>query len=388
MFGIGDLFNGGYGRSAAMGGVSSPLFSMYNLNPSNPASYMAVAPSTFVFEVGLAGNWYNLKNPGNSFKKFDGNVRSISIGFPVTKWWKMGVGVLPVSSIGYNIEQNGLLENDTTRLTSIYKGEGGINSFYADNSFKILKSLSVGVKVSYLFGSIDRIRELHSYNSISTSYYYESNRWFLSKLTFGFGAHFHKSFSSDFQLNIGANYNFKTDLGAEYTRFAINRTVKFQVAKTDTIDLPTNGSSLKMPSGFAIGASALLFQKLEFAVDYQNDNWSDVSFDQQTFADNKKYCMGLEFIPDAESSVYWKFIRYRAGFSLTNSYLMQENEQLKQLNGSFGFGFPIKSGALIDVGFIYSHRSAPKLDLLTENYFQINLNFSFKANWFIKTKFY
>jgi hypothetical protein len=386
MFGIGDLFSGGYGRSVSMGGVGTPLFSTHSLNPSNPASYAAIAPSTFIFEVGLAGTWYKVSSSDNSYKKFDGNIRSIAIGFPVTKWWKMGLGINPISSIGYNIQQT-IPITDTTNYTTTYKGEGGINSFYMDNSFQVLKSLSLGAKVSYLFGSLDRIRDIYTHNNISTTEYNEKNSWIIHGFSFGVGAHFHKQINTNFILYAGANYNFNTDLPADNRQFTSLSVTKFAMTLIDS-DTTDWRSTVGIPQNFSIGASAILFQKLEFAFDYQIDSWSKTNFNDQSYSDNKRYSFGLEYIPDAGSSVYLKLVRYRAGFNYTNSYLMYDNQALRQMGASVGLGLPLRSGAVINLGLNYNHREVPDRDALTENFLQVNLNFTFMANWFVKKHFF
>jgi hypothetical protein len=388
MFGIGDLFSGNYGRSASMGGVGTSLFSINSLNPSNPASYAAIAPSTFIFEVGLAGNWYKVKSSDNSFKKFDGNVRSLAIGFPVAKWWKMGLGINPISSIGYDIEQTYPI-TDTTSYTTTYKGEGGVNSFYFDNSFQVLKFLSVGAKVSYLFGSLDRTRDEYASNIISNTEYYESNKWIFNSFSYGIGAHFHKQINTNLTLYAGVNYNFNADLPSSYKQFSTLSVTKFLMTKIDTVLNTNNGESkIEIPQNFSIGASALLFQKLELAFDYQKDSWSKTNFNDQNYSDNKRYSFGLEYIPDAGSSVYLKLVRYRAGFNYINSYLMYDNQALRQIGASVGLGLPLRSGAIINLGIIYNHRNVPNRDVLTEDFLQLNLNFTFMANWFVKRHFF
>jgi hypothetical protein len=390
MYGIGDLLNNGFSRNAAMGGVGTSLYSTHTLNPSNPATYASIAPSTFIFEVGLVGNWYTLKGNGNKFKKFDGNIRTIAIGFPITKWWKSGLGVLPISSIGYQLEQILPVVGDTTYYATIYKGVGGINSFYFDNSFDVLENLSVGAKVSYFFGSLDKSRSLVTRNNSSVSKYSEENRRVFKKFSFDLGVHYHKSFSDNFILNVGVNYAFKTDLSVDYKSTAtleINNLSK-RGDLIDTLKDDVVNGNFSLPQSYSFGVSATLLKKLELVLDYQNDNWSSIKFDDQTFTNNKRYSFGLEYIPDMGSSVYWKLVRYRAGFNYTNSYLLYKGNQLKQLTGSFGLGVPLRSGALINVGFLYTHREVANTDVLSENIFQINLNFSFKATWFVKKHFY
>ena len=391
MFGVGDLYNGFYGRSAAMGGVSTPLLSIHNLNPSNPASYVSVLPGTFIFEVGLAANNYTLSNAEKSFSKFDVNVRSIAIGFPLTKWWKAGLSLSPLSSVGYNIQYSYTLDPDTSLFVNTYKGEGGVNSFCFNNSFQIFKAFSVGLKMDYLFGSLDRIRGVDSYNPNSVTYIQESNRAVLSAFSYGLGAHFHKSLGPKVYLNLGATYNFNTDLSAEYEKLTtvyVGKTYTSLSPDTLVDEIAAKGA-IQIPQGFSLGASMIFNQKFEVAADYQFDNWSKSQFfgENQSLADHQRYSFGMEYTPDFSSSKYFNVVKYRAGFNYTKSYLMFESDQLNQIGASFGLGLPLRSGALINLAFLYNRRGLSENDFLKENYFQLNLNFSFKASWFLKRHF-
>jgi hypothetical protein len=393
MFGVGDLYSGFYGRNAALGGVSAPLLSIYNLNPSNPASYVSVLPQTFIFEVGFAANNYTLTNSENSFSKFDLNVRSVAIGFPVAKWWKAGVGLTPHSSVGYSIQESFVMEPDSDFVLKTYRGEGGINNFYVDNAFQIFKSFSVGVKMAYMFGSVDRIRGIDTYNKNLTinTFLLESNRSVVGKFSYSLGAHFHKSLSSDLFLNLGATYNFKTDLTASYeklTTLSVQRPDNSLPPDTLVDEIAAKGA-IQLPQGYSLGASLLIKQKLELAFDYQFDNWSKSRFfgENHNLSDNQRYSFGAEYTPDFGSSKYFKVVKYRAGFNYTKSYLGFEQGQLSQIGGSAGLGLPLRSGAIINVGLLYYQRGLNNQESLKENVFQVNLNFSFKANWFFKRHF-
>ncbi|MDF1550325.1 MAG: hypothetical protein P1P88_21045, partial [Bacteroidales bacterium] len=223
MFGVGDLANSGFGRNRAMGGVSSPLISAYHINPANPASYIGMMPNTFLFEFGVTANSYKLSTPDDSFSKFDGNISYIAAGFPIAKWWKAGIGLRPLSSIGYNISQTETFDLDGSSVLQEYTGEGGINSFYFDNSFQILKPLSVGIKVAYIFGSLDRTKTVQTLsNTSSGSRIRESNTSVFDAVSVGLGVHFHKMINDNLFLNVGATYNFKTDLAAQYEELTLS----------------------------------------------------------------------------------------------------------------------------------------------------------------------
>lgn len=392
MFGIGDLYSGLYGRSAAMGGVSTPLISSFQLNPSNPASYSALSPNTFIYEFGLAADYYTIKSYDKSFSKFDANIRSIAMGFPVTKRWKAGFGLVPVSSIGYSIQQEQYFEPDSTRIINTYDGEGGVHSVYLNNSIEIVKSLSLGIKMTYLFGSLDLLRNMYTYNTESTSIMADSEKSKFRAFSFGFGTHYHKSFDKIF-LNVGAYYNLNTNLNGKKEKFTTNTISKVATGNyfTDTLivdSVPQEGK-IVIPQSICIGASVIFDQKLEVAVDFQKDTWSKSTFfgENRNLSDNQRFSLGLEYTPDYLSPKFYKVIRYRAGFNYIQSYLTYEGVQLRQTGGSIGAGLPLRSGGIINLAILYNHREVPGNDILKENYIQFNINFSLRSNWFFKPRF-
>ena len=395
MFGVGDLATEGFGRNLAMGGVATPLVSAFQLNPSNPASYYALMPNSFVFEFGLSSNYYILKTPVEENTKLDGSVNYIAAGFPISKWWKAGIGLRPISNIGYDITVAEDLDFENNSLVDNYTGEGGINSFYFDNSFRIAKPLSIGIKIAYMFGTLDRTRRVTTdvnENSLSASTFTDQNKSVFDAVSIGFGAHFHKSINENLLLNLGATYNLKTELDGSQERFSSLVVYKNggQLPTDTLINEIVNQGVLEIPRSYSIGASVLLKQKLELAVDYKIDKWSDSkSFNQElNLSDNQRVSAGLEFIPDHSSTKYLKLIRYRAGFNYTNSYISLNEKQLRQIGGSLGFAFPLRSGAFLNLSASYNKRSIPGEDILTENQFQFHFNLSMRANWFVKKKFY
>jgi len=395
MFGVGDLSSEGFGRNRAMGGVASPLLSSFHLNPSNPASYIGLMPSTFIFEFGINGNYYMLKTPQESYKKFDGTISYVAIGFPIAKWWKSGIGLRPLSNIGYDITLTEELSLSNSITEQHYLGEGGLNSFYLDNSFRISKPLSLGVKIAYTFGSLDRTRRVITYPTEASFFktqVNEENNAVFDAVSFGFGAHFHKLINENFMLNIGATYNLKTELEGTLEQFTALDIIKANGnSYRDTlVNEVVNQGALILPRSYSIGASVLLKQKLEVAVDYKVDKWSESkSFGQNLdLSDNQRFSVGLEYTPDYSSTKYFKLIRYRAGFNMTNSYLTLNGKQLEQIGGSIGFALPLRSGTFINLSTSYSKRSVPGEDILTEDFFQFHLNLSMKSSWFVKRKFY
>ncbi len=394
MMGIGDLTGKDFGRNIAMGNVMSPLISPVQLNAENPASYSLLSLNTFIFEFGMNTKFYQLNNDKNKFSNVTGNISYIAAGFPITKWLKTGVGLKPISSVGYQINELEEINSDYSVHTN-YKGKGGVNSFYMDNSVAITKDISLGLKLSYIFGTLDKDKQVisnHAKGSKSASVISEFNHANFDAVAVGFGAHLHKSISSNVILNVGASYNTKTKLDGSYDRLAVLLVEKLnEESFVDTIThLYKNNEILSLPMSYSVGASVVLNEKLELAADYKIEDWTDCEMfgKNQNFNKNEQYNFGLEYIPSINSTKFLNVVKYRAGFSFNNSYLNVQNKQLKQFTASLGFGLPLRRFAIVNLSGSYSRRYVPGLDIIKEDIFQIHLNFSFKGTWFIKSKFY
>lgn len=388
MYGIGNLRYEGFARNRAMGGLSAPLYSPYHLNPSNPASYSALVQNSFIFEVGITANYQILETPDKKFKDFNGNVSYLAIGFPITKWWRSGLGLIPMSSIGYDIQQSSEIGNDNQTVATIYSGEGGITNFYFDNSFSLLKSLSLGIKVSYLFGPLIYKNTSVSYNLNSTSIIERNDQANIKAFSYKAGLHYHHLIHKKLYLNIGATYGFNTDLSADNHTLITNTISKTNGNLRDTIlDLTQNIGVLQIPQSYSIGTSVRIDKKLEVGVDYSIAYWSKSNFFDKnySFADYSKIAFGAEYTPDITSNKYLNLIRYRIGTNIANSYLVYQDTQLKSYEISMGVGLPIKrSPTLINFALSYQKKYIPGINIVAENYFMFQLNVSLQDIWFKK----
>ena len=86
-----------------MGGISIGVSDPTMINPANPASYGVFDSTSFIFEIGIKGNITGLKTDLQSETSTYVTLNYIMFGFPVTKWWKSSLGMLPYSQIGYDV---------------------------------------------------------------------------------------------------------------------------------------------------------------------------------------------------------------------------------------------------------------------------------------------
>ncbi len=394
MLGIGELTSTGFGRNIAMGNVMSSLISPVQINSANPASYSQISLNTFIFEFGMNMKFYQLENPTDKFSNVTGNIAYLGVGFPITKWLKTGFGLKPMSTMGYKIREFQKVDEDNSVFNS-YKGQGGLNCFYLDNSFAVTKDLSLGLKLSYVFGTLDKDKQIISNSgkgAKSASIISEYNHSSIDAISTGFGVHYHKVIKPNFIVNLGATYNLKTDLNGSHDRIVFSLIKKAsEESLVDTIlNENVNKGVLDLPMSYSVGGSVVLNQKWEIAADYKMEDWAscEIFGKKQNFQKDEQYSFGVEYSPDINSTKYFKVVRYRAGFSMNDSYLTVQDKRLKAFTATLGLGLPLKRFAIVNISGSYSHRYVPGLDILKEDIFQIHLNFSFRSTWFIKSKFY
>ena len=135
------------------------------INPANPASYGSLDSSSFLFEIGVAGNITTIKTSALSESGYDATLSYIFAGFPITRWWKSGVGIMPYSKIGYNVEVLVEVPNFSIVAHS-FQGEGGLNQVFWGNGFNITNNLRAGIDITYLFGQSSRSSMIYYPDSV------------------------------------------------------------------------------------------------------------------------------------------------------------------------------------------------------------------------------
>jgi hypothetical protein len=207
-YGLGEINARTYGQGFALGGTTIALqndtIPMFFINTSNPASYAGVQLTTA--ELGMKYNRVRLESSDTKKNLNNASFGYVSIAFPFKKWWGGSFGLLPYSSVGYNLVDQQEIAN-IGKVNFKYEGTGGISQAYfgtglkpfyglpkmyqrstkyqrlmswkkADNTLKsreekyedylsakhklntrkFLRSAAFGGNLSYLFGSIENKR--------------------------------------------------------------------------------------------------------------------------------------------------------------------------------------------------------------------------------------
>ncbi len=378
----------------AIGGSSVAYSSPYFINPANPASYSGLDSNSFVFDGAMFLKRGTLETKEVSQKYNFGSISNVFIGFPVTKWWRASLGVLPYSSVGYEINDAKIDEN-IGRLVNIYKGSGGLNKAYLGSSFSPFKNFSVGINAAYIFGDINKESAVTFPDSATYTNTMIKNSTRLTKLTAELGLMYKIKFNEGYFLQTGISINPQHTISGktDYIVYTFSRNYdRNQDFIKDTIDyMPGAETQTTLPiaigGGFMFGNSNRWFT----TADFQYQKWSQFRYlgNNPGLKDNLRISLGGQLRPSpVDIGKYWERINYRAGFRFEQSYLELENTRINDFGISFGLGLPMKkSRSTINLAIEMGTQGTTNGGLIRENYFRFTLGTALQERWFLKRKY-
>lgn len=391
-YGYGILADQSFAAQRAMGGIGYGLRNSKIINPLNPASFSAVDSMTFMLDFGIKGQAVLFKDGSNKSTKYNASLEYLAMQFPLVKGLGMGIGIEPISYVGY---QNG----DTTRLNQLdglyyesYNGKGGLNKIYSTLSYKISNRLSLGVKVGYMFGDVIHSRSVTP--NLSNSFVLISGDTLRSAgLNYEFGLQYFHSAGKNRSIVIGAVYTPKTPMRANVMKgeSSYNSITGSIESSKDTV---YTSLKFQFPETYAIGISYQNLNRLTLGADFQYQRWADAQYYNKTdsLLNRMKISIGLEYIPNALGHNFFSKLRYRAGANYSNSYFKANdwkyNESgYKEYGATLGFGIPmIDKRSFINLAFGYTFVRPELTTLVSEHYFKFTLSYTFNEWWFFKRK--
>ncbi|MDR1631606.1 MAG: hypothetical protein LBR97_01765 [Dysgonamonadaceae bacterium] len=378
-YGYGSLADKAFASQRAMGGIGYGVRSPYMINPMNPASYSSVDSLTFMFDMGVMAQFAWFEDEINKERKINGNLEYIALQFPLIKKMGFGVGLEPVSYVGYHFGSNEYWGNGYA--VSEYSGNGGLSKVYGALSYDLFNRLSLGVKVAYLYGDI--IHNKITYTSESSGF---STAWIdtlrTTGLTYDFGLQYHQSVGKNKTLIVGLTY-------APKLRFHGGVKEGVLVGSTSISNYSTTDSVFEMPESYGLGFTYNKLHHYTFGADVLFQRWADAKFyDQKNVLNNRtKINLGGEYTPNLMTNKYYNRIRYRAGLSYTNSYLKIEDSGYKEYGASIGVGLPmVDRRSYVNLAFEYTLIVPEVKTYIKEQYFKLTLSYTFNESWFFKQK--
>jgi hypothetical protein len=388
-FGYGEINTVSYSGSRAMGGIGVGYRTKISINPTNPASYSCVDTLTFKFDLGASGGINMFLSNNQKSNNFDANFDYINLLFPITKWMGFSAGLNTFSSVGYNYSQTTTLEPNTPEnptgnqiiSNQSYNGIGGLTQVYAGTAVKLFNHVSLGVNLQYLFGNIthNKRSELTSETEFLSS---QTNNLQIRDLNFRGGLQYFTTIKQKHDITIGGIFEPKSSLSGNYQYITTGGGFK------DTINTK---SGFEFPMIYGAGVFYTYNNKISVGLDYVFQDWNNTQYNNKKgeLKSVNKAILGLEYLPDSFGKKYIHRIRYRVGFSVSNSYVNLD-DKLNNFAVTAGFGFPFRRDAsLLNLGFEYGQKGERNINPgdnlgIRENYFKITLSTTFVERWFQK----
>lgn len=395
-YGLGDLTDQSVGFNKGMNGVGLAMRRGNEVNPMNPASYSSVDSLTMLFDAGLSGQVTNFKENGSKLNGKSGGFDYAVALFRACRNVGVSFGVLPYSNIGYKYSLSETL-SDGTRMYSTYQGDGGMHQLFIGTGIKILKPLSIGANLSYLWG--DYNRTLASSSSASNvSALQMGYKADISSYKLDLGMQLELPLNKLDQLAIGATWSVGHSLKADPELSIINTNTSLN--KSDSTNYVVK-DGLRLPTAYGLGVAYSHSNNLRVGADLTLQKWGGINspvFDPQSkqytlqsgqLKDSYRLNLGGEWTPRPMGRHLYQRVRYRAGVGMaTPYYYINGKEGPKELSASLGFGIPIMNSynnrSVLNISGQFVHRSAD--GMIRENMFRLNIGLTFNERWFAKWK--
>lgn len=390
-YGVGSLNRSSNGVLDAMGGVSYAMQNPYFINFRNPASYAAFDSLSFIADV--SGSVYMSKLNQMKMQQKNNYFQPgyIAIGLPVTRHWRTSLGILPFSSVGYDIEDVRVVDN-IGPVTYKYSGDGGINQLYWGNAFKICKGLSIGLNASYIFGTIYSYSNTEFDGSYFTNSYvrdaYQTKGIYLDA-----GLQYFFNAGPKHRIGLGVVYSNTAYIWAKESILVNSYSGSYvSTATYDTI-LYKDGISgnLYIPQSVGGGISYCYKDKLTVATDVTWRNWEKFEFLKPTDSlhNSLSSSIGFQYIPDPLSNKFFKKMAFRLGSKFTTGELSLRNKPISEYGVCIGVGLPINTfntHSSINIMFEYGRTGTMENNLVQQNYYRISLCFILQERWYQRVK--
>jgi hypothetical protein len=396
--GLGDVTFRGNAINRMMGGISVYADSIHaNLN--NPASLGELKLTTF--SVGVHYRNTQLISDATNEDVASGSLDYIAVSIP-TKHFSFSFGVMPFSSVGYQLQS--LDDTNEQNILNRYEGKGGVNKTFISVGLKVFKFLNIGGTLNFNFGSISSDASRQEENVDFGTFLRNSSQ--IRGIDYQLGAHLKVPLSKKFSIDAFATFSPEHSLTSENEQSFFTRSVSTQTVGTvievdladqnlDKVDL-TIGSKYELGLGFGQDKKWLLGAQYT-AINSGNFQNDFIQLNNVSYENGSRLSVGGYFIPNYSSITnYWKRMAFRAGFRQEISGIMINNTSLEETGISFGVSLPlggyysaanVAGYSSLNIGFELGKRGVNTNGLIEENYWSIRVGASLNDLWFIKRKY-
>lgn len=398
-YGIGDVRFRGTIENRSMAGLAIVPDSIH-INLQNPAMYSSLKLTSF--SVGGTFSANQLKTNQKDEKAQRTTLDYLAVGIPLKKLG-LGFGLIPYSSVGYNIRNSVFLNENRNRTDNFYKGSGGLNKVFFGFGYQLAKNFSIGADVQYNFGKIDT-RSLSTQFALNSSNVYEqvqystreTNSSTASGVNFNTGLSYNTKLYKSVSLFSSLTYSPEATITLNNERFIAIVQSANGILDTvdDEVEIQVANTKLKMPSKFSFGLGIgdtkkwIVGTELTFqGTSNFGNRFNDI--DKVTYENATRFTVGGYYIPNYKSFTnYFERIVYRGGFRFENTGLVINNQPIEDAAVTLGLGLPLRGAfSNVNVGFELGNRGTQKGGLVREHYMNFSIGLSLNDRWFQKRKY-
>jgi len=423
-FGLGEITKPMTTHYLGMGGLSVSFADYHQVNISNPATYSALKRNNPVFDLGISGKMSNYRSESNGeMNTSQGNsflLNNMIIGLPISKRCGIALGILPYSTVGYDISSNTLLSNDT--VTYNYKGDGSVNRILIGTGYDLINKgdttrFSLGFNASYVFGTLNRNNSV----LFQESTFYNSrvqNRMSLSGFSFDAGIHFYQEIKGRAEndrwiYQLGATQTFSSDISARRDFYAYSFIYNFsvqEIPKDTTYFYENQAGSVTIPDHFSIGMNlgrnkqdknvwSIGAQFNIYNWDVYKEVFDNIESPIQELSQMTELIIGGRITPsiefDNKNKNTFAKSTYSFGLRYGNSFINVNDVQLTNYGMNFGISIPLLSSrslSRINISTELGKIGTIENELIEESYLKLSIGFSLAPDtrydrWFKKRKY-
>jgi hypothetical protein len=381
-YGYGQLADQSFASQRGMGGTGYGLRNPKDINPLNPASFSTVDSMTFMLDFGVKGQVGLFNDNGLKNKKWNAGLEYIAVQFPIAKKIGVGIGIEPISYVGYKYGHTDSDAVPGTYSYAQYEGTGGLNKFYGTVAYE-LNRLSAGVKVGYVFGDVTHSRT-SSFSSSSIDRTTWSDSLHTRGLSLDFGLQYRHPLSDNTEVVVGAVYTPKLKLNTQFSTSELQYDASGYITGNPVYSGNLN-YSFQQPETFGIGATYRKYNNYTVGLDATYQRWADANYfgKTDTLTNRLKINLGGE---------YTHKLRYRAGAYYSGSYFEAVNQAGKkagydEYGVTIGVGIPMLDRRSFINFALAGEMLRPKASgMVDEYYVKLTVSYTFNELWFRKRK--
>jgi len=394
ILGVGDLSFDGLIQNQALGELGISVSSPWHINHRNPSLLYRNVFSTFQF--GLEVENRTFATDTLSEKNVTGGLRYLSVSLPIIKGtWSTNFGILPFSTVNYNISSTQEVTGSTAIARTNLRGEGGLSQVFLNNGIKIYRNIGIGASIRYIFGSIVNTNNVNlqdaSVASNFRSTFIESTNYNNLSITGAFS--WRQRHSKNRFVNYGLTYEFPVALNGVREESTERRSLFNAVLQDgDETEVTTRDVVFQIPAALNLGVSFEKLNKLTVGVDLSIRDWSNSSGFENGFEEFRrtiKIAVGGELIPSYNDvNSYIKRISFRSGFSYEQLPFLINGQEINDFGISFGASLPLGGISSLDTAFKIGQRGSTEGNLIRETYYRIVFGVTINdRSWFVRRKY-